>query len=278
MTLSDGPSRDIRALLRTDTTELPCGANVDDLLEQAADGHAADLTPHQQSCPHCQAALGEFARVWEPVHTLAAEPVSVPAALKTIVSDQIRKLIADTWYTLQHTDDGAIRIAARVVATLARDAARTVPGVRVAFGRHSYGQITELAEKATLGHRAPHAAIGVLGRTAVIDLALAVRHGEVVDEVACQVQQRVITQLRATVGGQDVTVNLHRRRRRSLTPQATKPADDSGDATTGRQPTAAAAQYQCVRPPISQPAKPATAKIAPMTSTTTPIVHASARR
>ena len=53
-----------------------------------------------------------------------------------------------------------------------------------------------------------HAAIGVLGRTAVIDLALAVRYGEGVDEVARQVHQRVITQLRATVGVQDVTVNL----------------------------------------------------------------------
>ena len=45
MTLSDGTIGDIRVLLRADTTELPCGANVDDLLEQAADGHAADLTP-----------------------------------------------------------------------------------------------------------------------------------------------------------------------------------------------------------------------------------------
>jgi len=81
-------------------------------------------------------------------------------------------------------------------------------GRRIVETGHSYGQITELAEKATLGHRAPHAAIGVLGRTAVIDLALAVRYGEGVDEVARQVHQRVITQLRATVGVQDVTVNL----------------------------------------------------------------------
>ncbi len=79
-------------------------------------------------------------------------------------------------------------------------------GRRIVEAGHSYGQITELAEKATLGHRAPHAAIGVLGRTAVIDLA--VRYGEGVDEVARQVHQRVITQLRATVGVQDVTVNL----------------------------------------------------------------------
>ena len=44
-------------------------------------------------------------------------------------------------------------------------------GRRIVEAGHSYGQITELAEKATLG-------------------------------------QRVITQLRATVGVQDVTVNL----------------------------------------------------------------------
>jgi uncharacterized alkaline shock family protein YloU len=208
MTTSDEPSRDVRALLDNTTTQLPCGADVDELLEQAADGHATELTTHQQNCPHCQAALREFMRIWQPVHALAAQPVSIPAALKTAVTAQIRKLVADTWYTLQLTDDGAIRIAARVVATLARDAARTVPGVRVAFGRHSHGRIAQLVEKATLRHRHPHAAVGVLGRTAVIDLALAVRYGDPVDHVARQVQQRVITELRATIGIQDVTVNV----------------------------------------------------------------------
>lgn len=142
------------------------------------------------------------------MHALAAEPVTIPAALKRVVSGQIRKLVADIWYTLQLTDGGAIRIAARVVATLARDSARTVPGVRVAFGRHSHGRIADLAQKATLDHRHPHAAVGVLGRTAVIDLALAVRYGHPVDHVAREVQQRVIAALRATVGLQDVTVNV----------------------------------------------------------------------
>lgn len=205
---SDEGSLDLRELLEHATTQLPCGADVDELLEQAADGHATDLSIHQQSCPHCQAALREFARIWAPVHALAAQPVSIPAALSTAVTAQVRKLIADTWYTLQLTDGGAIRIAARVVATLARDAAATVPGVRVAFGRHSHGRIADLVEKATLHHRHPHAAVGVLGRTAVIDLALAVRYGDQVDEVARQVQQHVITELRTIVGLHDVTVNV----------------------------------------------------------------------
>ncbi len=208
MTTPNDRTGDIRGLLNSASTELPCGADIDELLEQAADSNADQLDTHQQTCPHCQAALREFARIWQPVHALAAQPVSVPAALKSAVTAQIRKLVADIWYTLQLTDGGAIRIAARVVATLARDAAATVPGVRVAFGRHSHGRIAELAEKATLSHRHPHAAVGVLGRTAVIDLALAVRYGDPVDHVARQVQQRVIAELRTTIGVQDVTVNV----------------------------------------------------------------------
>jgi uncharacterized alkaline shock family protein YloU len=208
VTTSHQPRRDIRPLLSADTTRLPCGADIDELLEQAADGHASELTTHQQTCPHCQAALREFTRIWEPVNAVAAEPISLPAALKTAVSAQIRKLVADVWYTLQLTEGGEIRVAARVVATVARDAARTVPGVRVAFGRHTDGHFAELVERATLGSRHPHAAVAVLGRTAVIDLALAVRYGDPVDEVAREVQQRVIAELRATIGVQDVTVNV----------------------------------------------------------------------
>lgn len=45
---------------------LPCGANLDDLLEQVADGHAAELTVHQSRCVHCQAALTELASCGNP--------------------------------------------------------------------------------------------------------------------------------------------------------------------------------------------------------------------
>jgi uncharacterized alkaline shock family protein YloU len=202
------PARDARQLLSGTSRHLACGADVDELLEQAADGHAGQLTDHQRDCLHCQAALQEFTRIWEPVRTLAAEHVAVPAALKTAVASQIRKLIADVWYTLQLSDGGAIRIAARVVATIARDAARTVPGVRVAFGRSTDINIAGPAEKATLRHRHPHAAAGVLGRTAAVDLAIAVQYGDHLETVARDVQQRAIAELRTKAGLQDVTVNV----------------------------------------------------------------------
>ena len=200
--------RRLRELFSSNTDTLPCGRAVDEVLEQAADGLAADLTPHQQDCPHCQAALREFDQLWQPVRTLASEPLSLPAALKTAVSTTIRKLVADIWYSLELTDGGTIRVAARVVATIARDTARRVPGVRAALGRSTHSRAAALVEKATLGHKHPHAAVGVLGRTAVVDLAVAVTYGDRVDDVARDIQRRVIDELRLTIGLKDVAVNV----------------------------------------------------------------------
>ena len=208
MTDPSQPVHDVHQLLSGTTRHLACGADIAELLEQAADGHAGQLTEHQRHCPHCQAALQEFSRVWEPVRRLAAGHVAVPATLKTAVASQIRQLIADVWYTFQLSDLGAIRIAARVVATIARDAARNVPGVRAAFGRSTHGTTAGPAEKDILRQRHPHAVAGVLGRTAVVDLAIAAEYGIQLDAIAREVQQRAIAELRAKAGLRDVTVNV----------------------------------------------------------------------
>lgn len=188
--------------------QLPCGADVDELLEQASEGRADQLTEHQEGCVHCQAALREFSRIWAPVRARAAETISLPGALTSVVQGQLRRLVTDVWYTLQLTDGGQVRVAARVVANLARAAARTVFGVRVAFGRSSTARIASQVERATLRHLHPHAAVGVLGRTAVLDLALAVQYGQPVHDIAREVQHRVISELRDKVGLQDITVNV----------------------------------------------------------------------
>lgn len=103
---------------------------------------------------------------------------------------------------------GATRIAARVVATIARDTACRVPGVRVALGRTTDSRIAEKIWKATRLHRHPDAAVGVLGRTAVVELAVAVTYEDAVDRVAREVQRQVAQQLRDTIGLQRVTVNV----------------------------------------------------------------------
>ncbi len=205
--VNDPPAEgDARHLLSAVT--LACGEEVDPLFEQVADGRAAALDPHQRECVHCQAAIAEFAAVWAPVAEMAARPVPAPPGLTAAVMSQIRTLVRDVWYTLHATNLGVVRIAARIVAARARDAARTIPGVRVALGRSTQSRVAALAERATFQHRHPHAAVGVLGRTAVVDLAVAVTYGEPVHEVARRIQRHVIATLRNDVGLQTVAVNV----------------------------------------------------------------------
>jgi uncharacterized alkaline shock family protein YloU len=199
-------SRPARQLLTA--ALLPCGADVDLLLEQVAEGRGADRDAHQRQCVHCQAALGELTAVWAPVTELAAAPVPIPPGLVAAVVSQIRALVRDIWYTLQITEFGAVRIAARVVAALARESARMVPGVRAALGRSTQGRVATLAERTTLRHGNPHSAVGVLGRTAVVDLAVAVSYGDPVHQIARDVQRHVIAALRDQGGLRSVTVNV----------------------------------------------------------------------
>ena len=102
-------------------------------------------TRAERDCVHCQAALAEFAALWAPVIDTAALPVPAPPGLTAAVISQIRVLVRDVWYTLQTTDLGVIRIAARIVAAMARDSARMVPGVRVVLGRSTHSKLAELA-------------------------------------------------------------------------------------------------------------------------------------
>lgn len=196
-----------RLLLAPDSI-LACGHGVDNILTQVADGRARELDRHQQDCSHCQAALSELATVWQPVQDLAAQRIHAPVELTARVMSDVHRLVQNVWYTLQLTDLGTVKVAARVVARIARDAARQVPGVRAALGKSSHGRIVQLVEWATDRHRHPHAAVGVLGRTAAVDLAVAVRYGDSIVDVAEAVQQRVTQQLRATIRLESVTVNV----------------------------------------------------------------------
>jgi uncharacterized alkaline shock family protein YloU len=120
----------------------------------------------------------------------------------------VLRLTPDGLSTLHLSDAGAVTVAARVVAAIARAAALRVPGVRIAFGRSSDARTAKAAENATREHHHPHAAVGVLGSTAVVDLALTVAYGESIDRVARAVQQQVVHDLRHTVGLQHVAVNI----------------------------------------------------------------------
>ena len=200
MTDPGQPARDARQLLSGTGGRLACGADVDELLEQAADGHAGQLTEHQRDASHCQAALQEFSRSGNPCARLAAEHVAVPAALKAAVAT---RSASSSPTSGTPSSSPTAEPSASPPGSSPRSPATppsTVPGVRVAFGRSTHSTIAGPAEKATLRHRHPHSAVGVLGRTAVVDLAIAVQYGDQLDTVAREVQQRAIAELRTRAG------------------------------------------------------------------------------
>lgn len=191
-----------------DRDELACGRSVDETLEQAAEGRAAEFDQHQTQCPHCQAALTEFSTLWIPVAEYAAMPVDIPAEIAGRVMDQVHRLVKDVWYTAYVSDSGVVRVAARIVGRIARDAAGSVPGVQAVLGRTMRGNMVGLVDRSTRGHRHPHSAVGVLGQTAAVDLAIAIEYGDPVHTVAEEVQARVKQRLRAAINLQDITVNV----------------------------------------------------------------------
>ena len=197
-----------RSYFSDDSRELACGALVDEVLEQVAEGDGERLNDHQQHCPHCQAAITEFNRIWSPVRRLADEPVPVPRRIRASVMHEVEKLVHDVGYTLQLTDQGAIRVAARVVAAIARGVARRVPGVRFVLGRTTQSHVADLITTATGSRRHPDSGVGVLGRTAVIDLAVAVTYGEQVHHIAHEIQRRVKAELQNNIGLQTIAVNV----------------------------------------------------------------------
>jgi uncharacterized alkaline shock family protein YloU len=187
---------------------LACGADLDTLLEQVADGHARQLTDHQRDCVRCQAAIGELDALWSPVRELAAAPVPPPPGLASAVIGRIRRLARDVGYTLEITDGGAIRIAARIVAALARDSASRVPGVRLALGRTTHGALGALAQDIMPADCCAGTAAGVLGRTAAVDLTIAVNYDRPVHHVARDIQKQVAAALRNDLGLRAATVNV----------------------------------------------------------------------
>jgi hypothetical protein len=71
---------------------LPCGADLDALVAQVADGTPGDEA-HQAGCPHCQAALAELQELWSLVDRLARERVEAPERIDLVVLGRIRRAI-----------------------------------------------------------------------------------------------------------------------------------------------------------------------------------------
>lgn len=185
--------------------ELPCGHLAEEVLAQVADGRGAERDAHQRGCPHCQAALAEYDRLWTPVRELAAEQVDSPESLVERTLRRIRGAVEHSNYAVLGTADGLTRISARVVVVLTREAAQAVPGVRVALSRHLTGRDGDPGPG-----RAPGAEVtaGVAGRSAAVEITLAADYGLDLRRLGDQVRAEVASRLRTLTDLEPVEVTV----------------------------------------------------------------------
>lgn len=174
--------------------QLPCGASVDDLVDQVADGAADRRTEHQQHCRHCQAALAEYARLWAPIQNLAAEPVHVPASVLDEVLRRIHATATQPWHGVIPGPRGATRVSDRVVAVTARLSAEQVPGVRAVLTRRA--------------DPADGVIVGLAGVSTALHVTLAATYGEDLHQLADRIRAAITRSVRAHTGLDPVDVTI----------------------------------------------------------------------
>jgi len=196
---------------------VPCGAWLDDLLEQVADGTPPVDLAHQETCRHCRAALAELAGLWTPVRRLVDVDVTAPSSLTSTIMERVHAIAAHGWHAVLTGQFGATRIAAWVVAVIARRAAAGVPGVGTALGQvappaAALGPVHAEypLDRFSRAQRAAAAGIGVGGRPVVVCIAVTAAVGTPLPALAEQIRRRVGTEVRTMTGlrvaGVDVEV------------------------------------------------------------------------
>ncbi len=166
-------------------------------------------TPTSRPCVHCQAALGEFTALWAPVTELAASPGACPpgpdrGGHEPDPDPGPRRVVHPADHRARrHPDRGADRGGPG--PRQRPDGSRRPGRPRPQHPGHARRAHRDGHPRAPSSRTPPS---GVLGRTAVVDLAVAVSYGDPVHEVARDIQRHVIATLRDHVGLQTVAVNV----------------------------------------------------------------------
>jgi hypothetical protein len=176
-----------------DHARLACGRDPGALVDQVADGSPFPVDDHQRGCPHCQAALAEFGRLWGPVLAVADHQPRAPEGVVDEALRSIRGVSADPEYGRIEGTEGRTRISARVVVRLARHLAGRVPGVRVALsGLVAAGAGPETRLDPTL-----------------VEITLAADYGQDLVALAARIRAVVAEGIRRQTGLEPVAVLVH---------------------------------------------------------------------
>lgn len=184
---------------------LACGAQVDDLIEQAAAGRATDLTQHQRGCVYCRAALAEYDRLWAPVRDLADQPVAPPDSIVQAALRRISRVTQTPRYGQLADPEGLTLVGDRVVTITARVSAEHVPGVRAALSRElglSSQRVDASAETTT------RVAAGVTGRSTAVEITIAADYGQELHSLAQRIRTAVDGTVRSVTGLDPVDITV----------------------------------------------------------------------
>lgn len=180
---------------------LPCGSDPDVLLAQVADGHGGERTVHQAGCPHCQATLAEYTRLWAGIDELTAAEVHAPPGLFDRALATIREQAGPSGYGRVTDGQESFLVAARAVVAVAGHAARSSAGVRVALG--ALGEPTASSPSSLSTPTA-----GLSGRSVAVELVVAAEYGHDLHRLAEHVRERVAAEVHAQTGLDVVTVDV----------------------------------------------------------------------
>ena len=183
---------------------LACGTELASLVDQVADGAPPQRPAHQQTCPHCQAALQEINQLWSHVRELTREEIAIPSG---IVERVIRRIVEElralgrlvpldavvprlVRHALLHGPTGTTRIADRVVAKLIARLVLDLPSVR------------------SLGRAGRAIDVEITGLEVTVDLRLVVSYGRRIPDVAATVRAAIIRRVEALTGLEVRSVNI----------------------------------------------------------------------
>jgi uncharacterized alkaline shock family protein YloU len=192
---------------------LTCGRRVEDVLAQVAVGGGVDRDAHQRWCPHCQAALAEYGRLWAPITELAAEKVSAPDSIVEIALRRIRGAVEHLDYGVLESERGRTRVSVRVVVVAARESAQGVPGVRVALSRQIAMRTGNRGEIRGDGAAVDppggtEVVAGVAGRSTAIEITLAADYGVDLLSLGKDVRAAVTAEVRALTDLEPVYITV----------------------------------------------------------------------
>lgn len=119
-----------------DQEQLPCGVELESLVDQVADGQPPTDPAHQTGCPYCQAAIRKLRQGWGDVRTLTRQPVPIPPGLTAQIMARVRTLArqVSNFILLGHPR-GDTRVGHTLVGRVIQRVASTVPGVVFASAR-----------------------------------------------------------------------------------------------------------------------------------------------